>query len=65
MGFDYLLADKLTTGIYNFVSLVKTILLGLSFVLSVPAADKMQPFVCLNFNSALQLVNGKKSPEIN
>ena len=37
------------------------ILLGLSFVLSLPAADKTQYFVHLSFNSILQLINGISS----
>ena len=41
--------------------IVKMILLGLSFVLSLPAADKTQYFVHLSFNSILQLINGISS----
>ena len=52
-------AHKVTTGTYNFVSLiVKVTLLELAFVLSTPAADKTQYFVHLSFNSTLQLING-------
>ena len=56
------LADKVTTGTYNFVSLIlKIILLTLAFsliLLLLPAADKRQYFVHLSFNSTLQLING-------
>ena len=38
--------------------IVKTILLGLAFVLSAPAAGKTKYFVYLCFNSPLQLING-------
>ena len=54
------LADKVTTGTYNFISLIVKIillLLTLSLTLSAPAADKTQYFVQLNFNSTLQLIN--------
>ena len=44
------LADKVTMGRYNFVSL-------LAFVLSLPAADKIQWFIHLSFNSTLKLIN--------
>ena len=33
-------------------------LLGLAFILSALAADKMQYFVHLSFNSSMQLING-------
>ena len=53
------LADKVTTGTYNFVSLiVKIILQELALALSAPAADKTQYFVHLRFNTTLQLING-------
>ena len=54
------LADKVTTGTYNFVSLIVKIILALIFsstLLSLPAADKTQYFVYLSFNSTLQLIN--------
>ena len=64
-GFDNFLlslADKVTTGRYNFVSLiVKVVLVELVFALSAPAADKAQYFVHLIFNSTLQLINGNSS----
>ena len=57
--FDCLLLIKLTTGRYNFVSLIlKIILLELTFSLSAAAADKAQYFVHLRFSFMLQLVNG-------
>ena len=37
--------------------IVKIILLWLAIVLSAPAADKIQYFVHLSFNSTLQLIN--------
>ena len=40
---------------------MKIISLKLAFALSVPAADKIQYFVHLNFNSTLQLINGISS----
>ena len=49
--------DKVRTGTYNFVSLI-VMLLGLAFVLSLPAADKTQYFVHVSFNSILQLITG-------
>ena len=56
------LDDKVTTGTYNFVPLiVKIILLGLAFVLSLPAADRTQHFVHLSSNYTLQLINGISS----
>ena len=55
------LAEKVTTGAYNFVYLiVNIILLSLSLLLiifPVPPADKTQYFLHLNFNSTLQLIN--------
>ena len=49
----------MTTETYSFVSLIgKTILLGLAFVLLVPAADKTQYFVHLSFNFTLESING-------
>ena len=60
-SFDNLLlsfADKVTTVTYNFVSsAVKIMLLGLTFVLSAPAADRTQYFAVISSNSALQLIN--------
>ena len=45
-------------GTYNFVSLtMKIILLGLIFVLSLPAEEKTQHFVHLSFNSTFQWIN--------
>ena len=56
------LADKVTTGIYNFVSLIlKIILSRLAFVLSLHAADKRQSFVHIRFNSTLRLISGISS----
>ena len=59
------LADKFTTGTYNFVYLkVKIILRALSSLLisfSLPAPEKTQYFVHLSFNSTLQLINGISS----
>ena len=57
------LADKVTTGTYNFVSLIVKVILialslsSLSLVLSLPATDKKKNFFYLRFNSALQLIN--------
>ena len=46
-------------GTYKFVSLiVNIILLRSAFLLSLPAANKTQYFVRLNFSSTLQLING-------
>ena len=54
-----ILADKVTAGTYNFVSLVvKIIVSGLSLVFLLLAAAKIQCFVDLSFNSTLQLING-------
>ena len=51
--------DTVKKGTYNFVSLiVKIILLGLTPSLSLATADKIQCFVHLIFNSALQIING-------
>ena len=52
------LADKVTTGRYNSVSLiVKTVLLeSLLLTLPAPAADKTQYFEHLSFNSTFQLM---------
>ena len=50
------LADKVTTGTYNFLSLIVKIILSL-----LPAADKTQCFVHISFNSTLQLINGISS----
>ena len=51
------LADKVTTGTNNFVSLiVKIILLWLAFAPSLPAKGKTQYFVHLSFTSILQLI---------
>ena len=56
------LADKVTTGTYNFVSLIVKVILialslsSLSLVLSLPATDRKMLFY-LRFNSALQLIN--------
>ena len=59
------LVDKVTTGTYNFVSLiVKTKLLTIAFSwtwLSIPAADKTQYLVYLTFNSILQSINAISS----
>ena len=55
------LADKVTTGTYNFASFIVKILLlssKLPWALSVPATEKTQCFVYLSFNSTLQLING-------
>ena len=41
--------------------IVKIILLGLAFVLSLSAGDKTQYFIDLCFNSSLQLINGISS----
>ena len=50
--------DKMTTGTYNFVSLiVKDRLKGLILVLSEPATTKTQYFAHLAFNSVFQLIN--------
>ena len=50
--------DKMTTGIYNFVSLiVRIILLELASLLSAPIADKTQYFVHLSFSSTLPLIS--------
>ena len=50
-------ADKLITGIYNFMSLIVTkILLGLASVLSTRPVDKTEYFAHLSFNSTLQLI---------
>ena len=50
-------AGKVTAGTYSFVSLiVKIILLGSAFVLSLPAADKTQYFANLSFSSTLELI---------
>ena len=52
------LADKVTTGTYNFVSLIiKMILLELASLLSTSAANKTQYFVHLSFNSTFKLIN--------
>ena len=52
-------ADKVTTGTYNFVSLIEKMLLALalSLTLSLPFTDKTQYFLHLSFNSVLQLFN--------
>ena len=43
--FHSLFADEVTTGTYNFVSLiVKIILLEIEFASAAPAADQTQPF---------------------
>ena len=57
------LADKVTTGTYNFVSLIVKIILleTILLTLSLPAADKTQHFVHLSFNSTLQLISGISS----
>ena len=53
-------AGKSARETYNFVSLiVKTILLGLGFVLSLPAAEKH--FVYLSFSFTLQLIKSISS----
>ena len=55
------LADKVTVGTYNFVSLIVKILLlacSLPLTLSLPFAEKMQYFFYLSFNSISQLLNG-------
>ena len=57
------LAGKVTTGTYNFLSLILKIILlalslSLSLTLSLPFVDKKQYFVYLSFNSTLQLING-------
>ena len=54
------LADKVTVGTYNFVSLIVKILLACSLLLtlSLPFAEKMQYFFYLSFNSISQLLNG-------
>ena len=54
------LADIVTTGTYNFVSLIVKILLSkyLLLTLLAPAEDETQYFVHLSFNSILQLNNG-------
>ena len=65
------LADKVTTRTYSFVSLIVKIILlalALSLALSLPAADKTQYFIHLNFNLIFQLINGissdiQKSPK--
>ena len=50
-------AGKVTAETYSFVSLiVKIILLGSAFVLSLPAADKTQYFANLSFSSTLELI---------
>ena len=50
-------SGKVTAGTYNFASLiVKIILLGSAFVLSLPAADKTQYFANLSFSSTLELI---------
>ena len=55
-------ADKVTAGRYNFVYLImKIILLGLAFALSLPGADKRSYFVHLSFKFTLQLINGISS----
>ena len=41
--------------------IVKIILLGLAFVLSLPVADKTQYFAHLSFNITLQVINGISS----
>ena len=51
-------ADKVTTGNYNFVSLiVKIILLELASSLSLPPIAKTQCFVHSSFHSTLELIN--------
>ena len=55
-----ILTDKVTTGTYNFVSLIAKIIL-LALILSAPAAVKTQYFVHLSFSSTLQLINGISS----
>ena len=50
-------ADKVTTGTYNFASLIVKIILS-ALPLSFPFAEKTQYFVHLSFNSILQLING-------
>ena len=57
-SFRLFLADKVTTGTLNFVSLIVKIILELAFGLSAPAADKAQYFVYLSFNATSQLING-------
>ena len=53
------LADKVTTGTYDFASLiVKVIFLESAFSLSAPGTGKTQYFVYLIFNSTSQLING-------
>ena len=54
------LVDKVTTGTYNFVSLIVKIMLLSSLLplaLSAPATDKTQCFVHLSSNSTLELIN--------
>ena len=59
------LADKVTTGTYNFVSLIVQIILlalsALAISLSLPVADKAHYFAHQSFNSTLQLINGISS----
>ena len=56
------LADKVTTGTYNVVSLkVKLVLSSLTLALSLPAGDKTQQLNHLRFNTTLQLINGISS----
>ena len=59
-NFWFSLADIVTTGTYNFVSLIVKILLSkyVPLTLLAPAEDKTQYFVHLSFNSILQLNNG-------
>ena len=56
------LADKVTTGTYDFVILIIKIILLESILLLLfpPAADKTQYFVYLRFNSTLQLMAFRK-----
>ena len=56
--FDCFLPIKLQQEHIIFTLIAKIILSGLSFVLSLLAADKTQYFVHLSFYSSLQLING-------
>ena len=56
-------ANKVTTGTYNFVFLIvkmillALLLLSLSLSFLLPTADKTENFVHFSFNSTLQLIN--------
>ena len=61
-NFWFSFSNEVTTWTYNFVSMVvKTTLLELASIFSVPSTNKTQCFVHLSFNFTLQLINGISS----